>query len=134
MGGSGNNDIHGPVIHPWDASRIPGGSSSGCAALVAVDGADVAVGTDTGDSIRKPASYMGLVGLKPTYGRISRFGVVPYASSMDTVGILARSIEQVECVYDVLKGQDERDLMTFLPKSLEKNIPKETRVVTTGCF
>ena len=134
MGGSGNNDIHGPVIHPWDASRIPGGSSSGCAALVAVDGADVAVGTDTGDSIRKPASYMGLVGLKPTYGRISRFGVVPYASSMDTVGILARSIEQVECVYDVLKGQDERDLMTFLPKSLEKAPQKKQGLLRLAVF
>ena len=134
MGGSGNNDIHGPVIHPWDASRIPGGSSSGCAALVAVDGADVAVGTDTGDSIRKPASYMGLVGLKPTYGRISRFGVVPYASSMDTVGILARSIEQVECVYDVLKGQDERDVMTFLPKSLEKAPQKKQGLLRLAVF
>lgn len=134
MGGSGNNDIHGPVIHPWDASRIPGGSSSGCAALVAVDGADVAVGTDTGDSIRKPASYMGLVGLKPTFGRISRFGIVPYASSMDTVGILAQSIEQVESVYDILKGQDERDLMTFLPKSLEEASQKKQVLLRLAVF
>lgn len=134
MGGSGNNDIHGPVINPWDDRRITGGSSSGCAALVACDGADVAVGTDTGDSIRKLASYTGLVGFKPTYGKISRFGIVPYASSMDTVGIIAQTLQQAQILYDVLQGQDPYDLMTYLPKSLEEDSKTMQRKFKLGVF
>lgn len=112
MGGTGRNDCHGPVLHPLDPERIPGGSSSGNAALVACNGAEVGIGTDTGDSIRKPASYTGIVGLKPTYGQISRYGILPYASSMDTVGIHAQSLDQAFALLEVLQGQDPQDMMT----------------------
>ena len=80
MGGTNKNAYTGPVHNPYDLNRIPGGSSGGCAALVAAGCAPLAIGTDTGDSIRKPAAYCGVVGVKPTYGRISRYGIIPYAS------------------------------------------------------
>lgn len=114
MGGSGLTGHTGYVRNPLDLTRRVGGSSAGSAVVVNMGIVPFAIGSDTGDSIRKPASYTGIVGFKPTYGRISRFGLIPYASSMDTVGIMARNVKDIAIVTDILKGRDEKD-MTSLP-------------------
>jgi aspartyl-tRNA(Asn)/glutamyl-tRNA(Gln) amidotransferase subunit A len=109
MGSSNENSAYGPVRNPWDLSRIPGGSSGGSAAAVAAGLVLGATGTDTGGSIRQPAALCGISGLKPTYGRVSRFGVVAYASSLDQVGPLARTVEDLAFLMDVTAGHDPRD-------------------------
>lgn len=110
MGGTGLNALSGPVCNPWDSSRIAGGSSSGSAALVGSGVVPFALGSDTGDSIRKPAGYCGVVGFKPTWGRISRYGLIPYASSLDHVGALTRNVRDMAIVMEVLAGRDDRDM------------------------
>ena len=114
MGGTGTTGHTGSVKNPWDKTRQIGGSSSGSAAAVAMGIVPFAIGSDTGDSIRKPAAYGGVVGFKPTYGRISRYGLFAFASSLDHLGIFARNVLDVAIVTDVVKGHDERD-MTSLP-------------------
>ena len=114
MGGHGLYAHTGEVLNPWDKTRITGGSSSGSAALVAAGVVPFALGSDTGDSIRKPASYTGIVGLKPTYGILSRFGLFPYAPSLDTVGYFTRTVEDCAIVLDYLAKQDDKDA-TSLP-------------------
>lgn len=114
MGGSGLTGHTGIVRNPFDKTRIAGGSSAGSAAAVALNIVPFAIGSDTGDSVRKPAAYCGVVGFKPTYGRISRFGLFPFASSLDHVGIFSRCVKDAAIVTDVLKGQDDKD-MTTLP-------------------
>ena len=114
MGGTGLTPYTGPTKNPYDASRISGGSSSGSAALVGAHLVDVAIGSDTGDSVRKPASYCGVVGFKPTYGRISRYGVVAYASSLDHVGIFSRTVAQSAQLLSVLQGRDDKDLTSLM--------------------
>ena len=114
MGGSGLTGHTGIVRNPWDLERIPGGSSAGSAVSVALGLVPFSIGSDTGDSVRKPASFCGVVGFKPTYGRISRFGLFPFASSLDHVGIFARNVKDIATITDVLKGRDEFD-MTTLP-------------------
>lgn len=114
MGGSGLTGHTGIVKNPWDTTRISGGSSAGSAASVSLGIVPFSIGSDTGDSVRKPASLCGIVGFKPTYGRISRFGLFPFASSLDHVGIFARNVKDITYVTDVLKGHDELD-MTSLP-------------------
>lgn len=114
MGGSGLTGHTGIVRNPWNLEHIAGGSSAGSAASVAMGIVPFSIGSDTGDSVRKPASYCGVVGFKPTYGRISRFGLFPFASSLDHVGVFARNVRDVAIVTDVLKGRDEAD-MTTLP-------------------
>ena len=114
MGGTGTTGHLGPVKNPLDISRITGGSSSGSAAAVASGLVPFAIGSDTGDSIRKPAAYCGIVGFKPTYGRISRWGVFAFASSLDTVGIMSKNVYDCAQVTNILKGQDEYDA-TSLP-------------------
>ena len=109
MGGHGLYAATGPVLNPWDHTRIPGGSSSGSAALVAAGVAPFALGTDTGDSIRKPAAYCGIVGYKPTYGLISRYGVIPYAPSLDTVGYFTRSVQDAWMLAPLLCHYDPFD-------------------------
>ena len=109
MGSSNENSAYGATRNPWDLDRVPGGSSGGSAAAVAAGQVLAALGTDTGGSIRLPASYTGIVGLKPTYGRVSRFGVVAYASSLDQVGPMTRDVTDCALVLSVLAGHDPRD-------------------------
>lgn len=110
MGGTNLNAYTGKVNNPYDLERISGGSSGGSAALVAEGVVPVALGTDTGDSIRKPAGYCGVVGFKPTYGRISRYGVIPYASSLDHVGLFTTTVCDAAKTLKVLAGRDDRDV------------------------
>jgi aspartyl-tRNA(Asn)/glutamyl-tRNA(Gln) amidotransferase subunit A len=109
MGSSTENSAFGVTHNPWDLQRVPGGSSGGSAAAVAASSAVVALGTDTGGSIRQPASFCGVVGLKPTYGRISRYGVVAFASSLDQVGAITKDVRDCALTLNVLAGHDRRD-------------------------
>lgn len=119
MGGHGLYALTGDVLNPWDLTRITGGSSSGSAALVAAGVVPFALGTDTGDSVRKPAGYCGIIGFKPTYGLISRYGVFPYAPSLDTVGYFTRTVEDSAIVFDYLVQEDHHDATSL--KSKEQN-------------
>ncbi|MCI9130475.1 Asp-tRNA(Asn)/Glu-tRNA(Gln) amidotransferase subunit GatA [Thomasclavelia cocleata] len=110
MGGTNKSALTGPVLNPWDSTRIAGGSSGGSAALVGSGVVPFALGSDTGDSIRKPAGFCGVVGFKPTWGRISRFGVIPYASSLDHVGAFTRNVRDMAIVTEALAGHDKRDM------------------------
>ncbi len=113
MGGTGTTGHTGIVKNPWDQTRMCAGSSAGSAAAVAAGVYPYATGSDTGDSIRKPAAYCGIVGYKPTYGMISRYGLFPFASSLDHCGVLARSVEDAAIVVDGMKGIDKNDMTSW---------------------
>lgn len=112
MGSSGEHCHWGPVRNPWDTARVPGGSSAGSAAAVAAGLCAAAIGSDTGGSIRQPASLCGIVGLKPTYGRVSRWGLVAFGSSLDQVGPMTRSVRDAALMLDCMSGLDARDSTT----------------------
>lgn len=109
MGSSSESSYYGPTKNPWDLQAVPGGSSGGAAAVIAAGLAPLATGTDTGGSIRQPASFCGITGIKPTYGSVSRFGIVAYASSFDQAGPMTRSAEDAAWMLNAMAGFDERD-------------------------
>jgi aspartyl-tRNA(Asn)/glutamyl-tRNA(Gln) amidotransferase subunit A len=125
MGSSTENSAYQLTNNPWDLSRVPGGSSGGSAAAVAADECVAALGTDTGGSIRQPASFCGVVGIKPTYGLVSRYGVIAYASSLDQVGPLGRTVEDTAIVLNAIAGYDPKD-----STSLKVEIPNYTANLT----
>src|SRR5699024_9945656 len=112
MGPTPKTSQSGPTTNPVDDERVPGGSSGGSAAAVATGEADLALGTDTGGSVRCPAAFCGVVGIKPTYGLVSRYGLVAYANSLEQVGPLAPTVERAAELLDVIAGPDERDATT----------------------
>lgn len=144
MGSSNENSYFGAVRNPWDPARVPGGSSGGSAAAVAAGLCGAATGTDTGGSIRQPASFCGISGIKPTYGRVSRYGMVAFASSLDQGGVMARQVSDLAIVLAHMQGFDERDSTSIsaadawldalrsAPAEVAWNQPSETPTRTVG--
>lgn len=129
MGGTNLTSNLGPCHNPYDLTRISGGSSGGSAVSVAAGEVSFAIGSDTGDSVRKPASFCGIVGVKPTYGRISRYGVIPYASSLDHVGYFTTNVKDACRILEVIAGRDDKDMTSsYEPvEEYEKNLSSDVK-------
>ena len=130
MGSSTENSAYGPTRNPWDLTRIPGGSGGGSAAALAAFEAPLAIGTDTGGSIRQPAAVTGTVGTKPTYGGVSRYGVIALASSLDQVGPCARTVTDTALLHEVIAGHDPRDSTSIpqpVPAGGRRGAPRAAR-------
>ncbi len=134
MGSSTETSAYKQTKNPWDLSRIPGGSSGGSAAAVAADMCIAALGTDTGGSIRQPASLCSIVGLKPTYGRVSRYGVIAMASSLDCIGPMTKTVEDASILLQVLAGKDSKDATTLSDKTPDysKSLDKDIKGMKIG--
>ena len=133
MGSSNENSAFGPVLNPWDRTRVPGGSSGGSAAAVAAGAAPWAIGTDTGGSIRQPAALCGIVGLKPTYGACSRYGMIAFASSLDQAGPLTRDVTDAALLFSHMHGRDPRDSTSIgLPEPLRLPDAEHLRGIRLG--
>lgn len=130
MGSSTENSAYGVVKNPYDTKRVAGGSSGGSAAAIAMNGAPIALGSDTGGSIREPASFCGLVGLKPTYGSVSRSGLIALGSSLDVIGPFGKTVKDCEIVFDTIKGTDSKDSTTI--KEGMYKAPESKRAMTIG--
>jgi len=132
MGSSTENSAYGPTHNPWDPSRVPGGSGGGSAAAVTAGLAPWALGSDTGGSIKQPSALCGNVGLRPTYGTVSRYGIVAFASSLDQVGPVARTVRDCAYLYSIIAGRDENDLTTVDAPSVELPAADDLRGMRVG--